>query len=194
MAPVIQSRALDPGRLDELLRWGAEAWRDFLAGRGGVFHGFIPADHRGAYEALLARRGDAHSVLELGSGVGLITILADLLGFDAYGIELDPELFGISLDLAQRAGSGATFVEGSFVPPDWRDEISLLDPDFLTPTEGADAYDELGWDMSNFDLVYAYPWPGEEDWIEALVRAHAGPHTRLLTYSGTDGFAVQSFD
>ena len=64
-------------RLDDLLRRGAELWRDFQAGRGSLFHGFIPADHRGAYEVLVRERDSSHSFLELGSGIGMITVLAD---------------------------------------------------------------------------------------------------------------------
>ncbi|MDA1265702.1 MAG: hypothetical protein O2816_11540, partial [Planctomycetota bacterium] len=91
--------ALEPARLDHLLRRGAELWRDFLANRGGLFHGFIPADHRSAHDRLVLEGGRHDSFLELGSGIGLITILADLCGYDAYGIEIDPELYELSYAL-----------------------------------------------------------------------------------------------
>jgi hypothetical protein len=178
--------------LDHLLRRGAELWRDFLAGQGSLFHGFIPADHRGAYEVLARERAGAHSFLELGSGLGVITVLADQLGFDAYGIEIEPELVDISRGLNDEVGARATFALGSFVPEDFRDEVSLLDAEFHTPTEGADGYDELGMDLASFDLVYAYPWPGQEEWMEELVRRGAGPHTRFMTYSVSEGFEVRA--
>lgn len=178
--------------LDHLLRRGTELWRDFLAGRGSLFHGFIPADHRGAHEVLARERDRAHSFLELGSGIGVITILADRLGFDAYGIEIEPELFETSRELNEEVGAGATFALGSFVPEHFRDEVSLLDADFHTPTEGADGYEELGMDLGSFDLVYAYPWPGQEEWMEELVRREAGPHTRFMTYSVSEGFEVRT--
>ncbi|MEM7309203.1 MAG: hypothetical protein AAF682_21140 [Planctomycetota bacterium] len=177
-------------RIDELLRLGTEAWNEFSRRRQGTFHTFIPADQREAYGELLRLRGRASSFLELGSGVGVITVLADLLGYDAYGIEIEPELVAASEDLAARLDSGATFVSGSFVPPDYRDEVDLLPGDWVTVCEGADAYEELGMDLSDFDLVYAYPWPGEEDWLSELVRRHAGPHTTLLTYVAGEGFLV----
>lgn len=180
-----------PERLEHLLRRGSELWRDFLAGRGGLFHGFIPADHRGAHEALLAERPRCHSFLELGSGIGLITVLAALQGYDAYGIEIDSELVAIARDLDAEFGAGSTFAQGSFVPSGYRDEVSLLDADFLTVTEGADAYEELGLELDSFDLVYVYPWPGEEEWAEELVRRCAGPHTRLMTYAVDEGFVVR---
>ena len=121
---------------EELLLLGSEIWRDFTARRGGVFTLVIPADHRDARVALEEQCTRASTFLELGSGPGVITILADLLGFDAYGIEIEPKLVEASRDLAERLGSGATFVEGSFVPLEFRDEIELLDADFLTVSEG----------------------------------------------------------
>lgn len=185
-------RGISDDVLRPLLRDGAEAWRDFLASRGKLFHGFIPADAQGALEALMPLRDECQSFLELGSGIGLITILADLLGFEAYGIEIVPELWDTSVRLAEDHGSNATFVEGSFVPTDFRGEIDLLDADFHTVTEGADGYEELGMELCDFDLVYGYPWPGEEDWMTELVRSGAGPHTRMLRYSVSDGYEVVS--
>lgn len=183
--------AHDDSRVDELLRTGAEAWRDFLANRDDHFHLFIPADQRAVYERLRGLRSEAHSFLELGAGMGIITILADLLGFDSYGIEIEPELVSASRALAAEFGSGATFVEGSFVPPGYRDDVELLDADFHSPAEGADAYAELGMDIADFDLVYVYPWPSEEEWTEELVRRHAGTHTRMLTYSVSEGVELR---
>jgi len=181
-----------PDPLDHLLRRGAELWRDFLAGRGSLFHGFIPADHREAHAVLAEERARAHSFLELGSGIGVITLLADRLGYDAYGIEIEPELYETSRALSDEVGGGATFALGSCVPEDFRDEVSLLDAEFHTPTEGADGYEELGMELSDFDLVYAYPWPGQEEWMEELVRREAGPHTRFMTYSVSEGFEVRA--
>ncbi len=180
----------DPA-LEHLLRRGAELWRAFLAGRGSLFHAFIPADQREAHAALQLERERCHSFLELGSGLGVITLLADRLGFDAFGIEIEPELHRAACDLNEEVGGAATFALGSFVPPDFRDEVSLLDAEFHTPTEGADGYVELGMDLADFDLIYAYPWPGQEEWIEELVRRGAAPGARLLTYSVSEGFEVR---
>ena len=184
---------IDDDRLTQLFRRGSEAWDEYRARCDGRYSSFIPADYRAAYDALRRLRARAHSFLELGSGAGVITILADLLGFEAYGIEIEPELVQIARDLAQASDSNATFEEGSFVPVDFRDSVELLDGDFLTVTEGADAYGELGMEIADYDLVYAYPWPGEEDWIEELVRREAGLHTALLTYSVSDGFELTEF-
>ena len=52
-----------------------------------------------------------------------------------------------------------------------------------------------GMDLCDFDLVYAYPWPGEEDWLFELMRRHARPDAMLLTYEVCEGFRVtEDFD
>ena len=182
--------ALTEETLERIACKGEELWEEFRTRRGGAFAHLIQADLRGVAKELLKLRSGADSFLELGSGVGAITIIADLLGFDAYGIELEPALVRASVNLAERFDSHATFAEGSFVPPEYREELELQSVDFLTITEGADAYEELGLELSDFDLVYGYPWPGEEEWMRELVRRHARPNTAFLTYSDGDGYEV----
>jgi len=177
-------------RIDALLREGAEAWRDYCQRRSGEFHRVIPADHALAVEVLRRESARANTFLELGSATGVITILADMLGMEAHGIEIEPDLVDFAEDLAETHDSGAEFTLGSFVPEEYRDEVELLESDYLTPTEGADAYGEMGLEIADFDLVYAYPWPGEEDWLIEMVRRFGGPRTRLLIYTVRDGFEV----
>ncbi|MEL6715864.1 MAG: class I SAM-dependent methyltransferase [Planctomycetota bacterium] len=178
----------DP-RIEQLLRRGDEIWREYCDAQER-FHRVIPADHALAVEALTEHRARKHSFLELGAATGVITILADLLGYDAWGIEIEPDLVQTAEGLAREVGSGANFVEGSFVPMPYRDEVELLDAEILTPTEGDDAYAEMGRTLADFDLVYAYPWPGEEDWQIEMVRRFGGPQTELLMYTLRDGFEI----
>ena len=174
--------------LERLIRAGDEAWDEFRALTSQRHHLFIPCDHREAYEVLRGLRARAATFLELGSAAGVVTIMADLLGFEAYGIEIEPWLVNRSIECAEDFGSGAVFAEGTFVPTDYQDEIELLSGDFLTPTDGADAFAELGLELSDFDLVFAYPWPGDEEWLGELMRRHARADAILLTYDVTDGF------
>ena len=71
-----------------------------------------------------------------------------------------------------------------------RDEVEHLSGDFLTPTDGADAFGELGLELSDFDLVFAYPWPDDEAWLDELMRRYARADAILLTYDVTDGFRL----
>jgi hypothetical protein len=176
--------------LDRLLIDGRDAWDEFGVLASERFHRFIPCDHAGAYLALRKLRDRASTFVEFGSASGVVTIIADLLGYEAVGIELEPWLVERSLDIAERFHSGATFVEGSFVPLEFQDDVVDLSPDFHTPTVGACAYEELGIGLDDFDLVFAYPWPGEEDWLREILRRFARPETLLLTYDVAEGFRV----
>ena len=88
------------------------------------FHPFVAADYNVVLETLLSLRtpdrGRASTFIELGSGHGVITIMADLLGFDAAGIELDASLVAVARDLAKRYESKARFVAGSYMPLGYR--------------------------------------------------------------------------
>lgn len=177
--------------LQRLLQEGDEAWGEFRALAKERHHLFIPCDHRESYETLRKLRARAATFLEFGSAAGIVTIVADLLGFEAYGIEIEPWLVNRSEEIAERFGSGAVFAEGTFVPDAFQDEVELLSGDFLTPTNGACALDELDLELSDFDLIFAYPWPGEEDWLGELMRRHARSGSLLLTYDVAEGFRVR---
>ena len=180
--------------LAELIDAGSDVWDEFRARAYDRFHRFIPCDHFAAYEALRKLRDRASTFVEFGSASGVVTIIADLLGFEACGIELEPHLVDRSIELAKRFHSRATFAEGSFVPPEYQDDIENLSADFHTPTTGACAYDELGADLDEFDLVYAYPWPGEEDWLIEIVRRFGRSNALLLTYDAAEGFRLSEGD
>jgi hypothetical protein len=181
-------------RIEALVRRGEAAWDELHDASNARFHDLVLSDHRAAVPWLAHLHTPGARLVELGSGVGLMTILADLLGYEAVGIEIEPELVEVSRDLAAAAGSRATFIEGSFVPPESRDEVHRLDADTLTVTEGADAWAELGLEMDDFDVVSTYPWPDQEAWLVDLVRRHAAPHAALLTYSGRNGYRIRRFD
>lgn len=183
--------SIDPDTLDLLIEEGDRAWDLSRPGCGDSRHHlFVPCDPTLAYEALRELRSRATTFLEFGSGAGIVTIIADLLGFEAYGIEIEPALVRRSVELAERIGSRATFAEGTFVTPEYQESIELLSGDLHTPTSGACAFEELDLQLTDFDLVYAFPWPGEEDWIHEMMRRHGRPDVILLTYGVTEGFQV----
>lgn len=176
--------------LAALFQHSDELWTEFRARLGERHHLVIPCDLRAAYETLRHLGEHATHFLELGSATGAVTILADLLGFEACGIEIEPWLVENAIEMAEQFSSGATFAEGSFVPAAYQDETHLLSADFHTPTHGACAYDELSLELDDFDLIYAYPWPGDEDWLLEMIQRHARPDARLLTYDVSEGFRL----
>jgi len=180
-------------RLEEVIARGEAAWDRLHDSTNERYHDLVLSDHREAIPWLRRLHAPGARLVELGAGVGLMTIVADLLGYEAVGIEIEPELVDNAIELAESCGSAATFVEGSFVPPDSRDDVELMVSGSLTITEGSDAWAELGLEMDDFDVVSCYPWPDEEEWLLELVRRHAAPHAALLTYSGRNGYRVERF-
>ena len=52
---------------------------------------------------------------------------------------------------------------------------------------GPDPYDQMDLAIDDFDVVFAYPWPGEERVIERLFERFACDGALLITYNGTEG-------
>src|SRR5690349_8161945 len=81
---------------------------------------FVPSDFCGAYDILqhIATQAEADGKLfcEWGSGFGVVTCLAALLEFDAYGIEVDSTLVRASRRLAADFDLPVEFAHGSFIP------------------------------------------------------------------------------
>ena len=135
---------------------------------------FVPGDHRCVFQILqwlLRARRVARGApfLEWGSGQGLATIFAALLGFDALGVEIDAALVEESRELARRYGAPARFAQGSYEPG----------------PPGRKVYTAKG-----RAVVYAYPWPGEEARFLELFAAAADAGAHLLLGLGAEDVRV----
>ncbi len=162
--------------------------------------GFVPSDFVTVYRALRAivegGLAPGESFCEWGSGFGVVASLAAMLGLHSHGIEIQSDLVDASQSLAEDFGLAVEFIHGSFIP---RGGTNLVDDGFadtneqvtwlITDSDGA--YDELGLDPCDFDLIFAYPWPGEESVIEALFEQYAATGSLLLTYNQYDVVRVQ---
>ena len=104
-------------KLTALQDEGFEIWRRFdIEVRQHDWHPFVPVEYGDVLAKLLELRAPGLKFLEWGSATGVITIMADLLGYDAAGIELDAQLVAIARDLARKYDSRARFAVGSFLP------------------------------------------------------------------------------
>lgn len=182
--------ALDPvlrARLHALAEEGREIWDRFdMEVRQNDFHPFVAADYENVLQALMAVRAPGQRFLEWGSATGIITIMADMLGFEAYGIELDAALVDTARELAAKHGSGARFAAGSFLPSGYRYRPRHGDGRLGTIGDGVSGYRELGVPLDDFDLVYAYPWGGEEPMMLDLMKSYGGRDARLLLLTGSE--------
>lgn len=161
---------------------------------------FVPSDFVEAYHALgvveVLSLAPGRRFVEWGSGVGVVTCLASMMGMDAIGIEIEPDLVEIAEALAEDHNIEAEFVRGSFVP-EGGDEVleenayNLARDVTWLDTTGESAYDDLGLDPDDFDFIFAYPWPGEEQTIFDLFAEFAGVGAILMTHHGENGMRVQ---
>ena len=134
------------------------------------FQQYVSADYEAVFASLMQLRGQVHQVLEWGSGLGVVTIMAAAMGFDAYGIEAQPRLVEFAEELAERYGSDATFANGSFIPDEFEWSPAYEDDAHRTMLlDGTAAYGELDMQLRDFDLVYAYPWPDEHVLYRAIM-------------------------
>jgi hypothetical protein len=183
------SSPLEPELRARLLAVCEDGWEFFdrfdREERQRAWHPFVHADYEVVLDALAARRAPGRRFLEWGSATGVVTIMADLMGFEARGIELDPALVDHANGLAQRHGSGARFAAGSFLPAGYRWRPRHGDGRLGTLGDGPSAYRTLGNALDDFDLVYAYPWEGEEPLMRDLMRRYGAPHATLLLYRGS---------
>ena len=175
-------------RLKELCYEGWKIWSRFdLEVRGETFHPFIAAEYDTVLEALISVREPGLSFLEWGSATGVITIMADLLGFEAYGIELDRSLVEQARTLSRSWGSNAQFALGSFLPTGYRYRGPS---DGIQPSTIVDApsgYLELGHPLEQFDVVYAFPWSGEEPMMLDLMDCYGRSDALLLLCEAKGG-------
>jgi len=135
---------------------------------------FVPGDYRYAFQILqwllrtrAADKGAAF--LEWGSGLGMVAILAALLGYDAVGVEIDETLVKESRELASRYDVSARFEHGSYAPNPSGLKV------FTAQKRAA---------------VYVYPWPGEEVYFLRLFADTADSGAFLLTCLGPEDIRV----
>lgn len=157
------------------------------------FHGYVSADYLAVYESLARLRGRVSTVLEWGSGLGIVTIMASRMGFEAYGIEAEAGLIAYSQNLAQVYGPKARFAQGSFIPDDFVWSPADADDVDRTILDAASAYDELDMDLRDFDLIYAYPWPNEYTLYRNIMREFARKDALLLSYDAREGIELVHF-
>jgi hypothetical protein len=154
------------------------------------FHSFVAADYAEVYRALVQLRGRVTTVLEWGSGLGVVTIMASNLGFEAYGIESESGLVDCSRVLAASYGREARFAAGSFIPAEYEWDPEAMDDTHRSDVEAEPGYDELGMDLQDFDLVYAFPWPDELLLFQDIIRKCARDDTLFLWYDAREGIQL----
>ncbi|MGB0745254.1 MAG: hypothetical protein ACPGSB_12080 [Opitutales bacterium] len=157
---------------------------------------YIASEPRQVYAALQWVTEKSHvqgnRFVEWGSGFGIATGMAALLGYEASGVELRSGLVEIARELLQSRKIKADFLCTSYIPEGYHEfEIMggsdlVRDESFGNEIEGGAVYydEEVEIDLSEVDLFYGYPWPGEQEMMLKLFDAVAEPDAVFIAYYG----------
>ena len=121
---------------------------------------FVPSNYEVAWNVLASLpRG---RFCEWGSGLGIAVGLAEILGFDAMGIELDADLAEVSRELLRAHGLSAVIEAGSYF-----ERVDLA------------------------DYYYVYAWPSQRSQVQDYFLQVASDHSHLLFWEGQDDLRMR---
>src|SRR5262249_37045411 len=130
---------------------------------------------------------------EWGSGFGTATCLAALLGYEAYGLEIDEELVRLSRAIARRLGIPVTMLCTSLFPAGYEPSAGGDGTAWVTP-ESVSAhhdtaeprvplrYDGMAIAIADIGVFFVYPWPEERERMQELFDAVAREGALLVVY------------
>jgi len=128
---------------------------------------------------------------EWGCGFGICASIAAQLGYEAYGIELDPRMAKQARSLTDDLGISVEILETSYVP-DGYDSYSGMGGEVLIKEEGMLSpddrfvseliYDGMDREIADIDIFFVYPWPLEQEFVQELFDEIAGEGAILLTF------------
>ncbi len=157
----------------------------------GRVPGFVPSHAAEVYRVLKALVTShllpGNRFCEWGSGFGVVTNLASIVGLDACGLEIDQPLVDAARRLAADFDRPVEYFQGSFIPPGG--ESFFTNPNAIgndgiswIVTDGNHELDELGLAPDEFDLIFVYPWPDEEQAICRMFDRFASVGTVLALH------------
>jgi hypothetical protein len=165
----------------------------FDAGLDRRYPRYLPSNPENVFAAIFALKESGllrgNVFCEWGSGFGIATCMASLIGFEAYGIELELGLAELSTQLAADLDIPVEFLCTSYLPEGYEEVDGIGGKDLLPPqatTSGGANIDTTpiydGLDPDEVDLFFVYPWPGQEEFMMDLFQAIASEDSILLIY------------
>lgn len=165
----------------------------FDAGLDRRYPRYLPSNPEIVHAALAALQESNHLrgevFCEWGSGFGIATCMASLIGYLAYGIEIEEALVERSTQLAKDFGIPVEILCTSYLPEGYEECEGQGGKDLLPP-QATSFYGEAldttpmydGLDPGEVDLFFVYPWPGQEEFMMDLFEAVATEDAILLIY------------
>jgi len=157
--------------------------------------GFVCSEFERVGRALQGIAGSnlltGNACCEWGSGLGVVALMAACQGFSACGIEIEPGLVDEANALAEDFGLDVEFACGTFVPAGGEDLTDVPQEFGWLSSGGACGHELLGVVPEEFDLIFAYPWPGEEQVVEDLFERFAADSALLLTFNGLEDLRLR---
>ncbi len=154
---------------------------------------FVAADYQLVYQTLVWLKQTqpliGNRFLEWGCGFAVVSALASKLGFDAVGIEAEDVLLDQGRETVAAWEVPVELIHGDFLPPG----AEQLANDPTLPSLGHRArcaYELLEMDLDDFAITYAYPWPGEDDFHEAVFNRYAAGGALLVLFCGPNEIRV----
>ncbi|MEN8866735.1 MAG: hypothetical protein ABF381_14230 [Akkermansiaceae bacterium] len=179
----------------------------FDAGLDRRYPRYLPSNPEKVFSAIstLKESGELRGNLfcEWGSGFGIATCMASMIGFEAYGIEIEDGLVELSTQLAHDLNIPAEYLCTSYLPEGYEECEGIGGKDLLSPqatTSGGATIDNNptydGLDPDEVDLFFVYPWPGQEEFMMDLFDEVATEGAILLIYQadGETNAYRQGFD
>jgi len=167
-----------------------------------TFRGFVPSDYLATYRCLKVVY-DSHLLCgdrfcEWGSGVGVVASLAAMVGYESYGIEHDSKLCTVAEAVCEDFDVPVKLVNGSFIPDGVQDLIedafATHDGELALRTDSDCAYEEMGYAINDFDLIFAYPWPNDVELTRKIFDRCAARGAMFLAYYDGDSIALYRKD
>ncbi len=157
--------------------------------------GFVPSDFAKVWPALAALQeqelAPGSRFCEWGCGFAVVAGLAARLGFAAHGIEIERDLLDAARPLLDAHALDVELACGSFIPPGGERLAQIKAEMAWLVTGGPDGHALLRREPDDWDVVFAYPWPGEEHVVERLFERYARDGALLVTYRTEKGTRVQ---
>jgi hypothetical protein len=175
-----------------LIETCSRGWERFFADNDDLAPRFVPSVPEIVYAALqevTKQNLPPNRVFcEWGSGFATATCMAALLGYQAYGIEIEAELVSLSRAIARRLRLPVEIICTSIFPQGYGLHAGVGGTALVQPgsvnhhNRRARRYHGMDIDIADIGLFFVYPWPEERELMQELFDAVAAAEAILIAY------------